>query len=373
MASPLHVILAPNAFKNSLSSFEVCHILAKELTGRGISSLSLPMGDGGDGTAKIIAHYTGAQPVTVNTVDALGRELTASYYLYQDTAIIELASSCGIRQLKRNEYNILETNSAGFGIMIRHALSSGYRKLILCIGGSACVDMGVGALIEMGLEIERESATPRNPLMGIKAIHPESLQEYYANTEITVLCDVDNPLYGEKGAAYIFAPQKGASPKQVDMLDQQLRVLASMMSDTTSKQLHPLKHGGAAGGVALSFYALLNASLQSGAEYCLSLSRFEEHLSHVNAVITGEGKIDRQSLYGKIPGTIATLCKTHSCPVYAISGMAEKAVYPFFEHIFTISAHATSIEDSITNAHHYLKMIAQQMAETLYDEMIYRL
>ena len=152
-----NILLAPNSFKGSLDAFEFCRILASELEECGFHTISLPLGDGGDGTARIVAHYLHASPIKTKTVDALGREHFASYYLKDHTAIIELAEACGLKHLKREEYDILNTNTAGFGVLINHAISQGANNLILCVGGSASVDGGIGALREMGLTIVNNS------------------------------------------------------------------------------------------------------------------------------------------------------------------------------------------------------------------------
>ena len=361
------IILAPNAFKGSLNAFEFCKILSAELEECGLHTVSLPMGDGGDGTAEIIAYYLEATPVTTPTRDALGREHLASYYLKGDTAIIELAEACGLKHLKREEYDILNTNTSGFGILINHAISRGAKELILCVGGSASVDGGTGALREMGLTIVKEQEIYRNDIVDIKEINTDVLQQRFKDICITILCDVDNPLCGPEGAAAVFAPQKGASQEQVVMLEQQLHEWANLLKVHTGQEVLQLKHGGAAGGITAAMYTLLGANLVSGSEFCLSLSHFHDLLPHAGVVITGEGKIDVQSLYGKIPGTIASLCREQKIPVYAVVGLAEKQVIPFFDKVFTMTQYARSVHDSIVNAPNYLKIIAQAIIDSLYS------
>ena len=300
------------------------------------------------------------------TVDALGREHFASYYLKDNTAIIELAEACGLKHLKREEYDILNTNTAGFGVLINHALSQGATHLILCVGGSASVDGGTGALQEMGLTIVNNSSN-RNYITDIKEINTKLLQQRFNGIHITILCDVDNPICGPEGAAAVFAPQKGASPEQVVMLDNQLCLWSALLKQHTGKDVTRLKHGGAAGGITAAMHALLNAQLVSGSEYCLTLSHFHDNLLQAGIVITGEGKIDIQSFYGKIPGTVATLCLQQNVPVYAVVGLAEKQVLTRFDKVFTMSQYARSIQDSIKNAPYYLKIIAQAIVDALYS------
>ncbi|HJA15513.1 MAG TPA: glycerate kinase [Candidatus Butyricimonas faecavium] len=360
-----NILLAPNSFKGSLNAFEFCRILATELEECGFHTISLPLGDGGDGTARIVAHYLHASPIKTKTVDALGREHFALYYLKEHTAIIELAEACGLKHLKREEYDILNTNTAGFGILINHAISQGANNLILCVGGSASIDGGTGALREMGLTIANNS-TNRNYIIDIKSINVELLQQKFKGIHITILCDVDNSICGPEGAAAVFAPQKGASPEQVVMLDKQLALWSDLLKQNTGKDITHLKHGGAAGGITAAMHALLNVQLVSGSEFCLTLSHFHDYLLQAGVVITGEGKIDLQSFYGKIPGTIADLCQKQNVPVYAVVGLAEKQVLSRFDKVFTMSKYARSVQDSIKNAPYYLKIIAQAIVDTLY-------
>jgi len=361
------IILAPNAFKGCLNAFEFCKILSKEFEECGLHTISLPMGDGGDGTAAIIAHYLKASPVKISTQDALGRERLASYYLKGDIAIIELADACGLKHLKKEEYDILNANTAGFGRLINHAVSQGVKELVLCVGGSASVDGGTGALREMGLTIVKEHEIRKNDIVDIKEINTGILQQRFKGIRITILCDVDNPLCGPEGAAAVFGPQKGASQEQVVMLERQLHKWADLLKRHTGQEVLHLKHGGAAGGITAAMHALLGARLVSGSEFCLSLSRFHDLLPNAGGVITGEGKIDRQSLYGKIPGTIANLCRGQKIPVYAVVGLAEQQAMPFFDKVFTMTRYAHSVHDSITNAPYYLKIIAQAIIDTLYS------
>ena len=191
--------------------------------------------------------------------------------------------------------------------------------MILCVGGSASVDGGTGALQEMGLTIVNNSLN-RNYITGIKDINIELLQQRFKGIHITILCDVDNPICGPEGAAAVFAPQKGASPEQVVMLDNQLCLWSALLKQHTGKDVTRLKHGGAAGGITAAMHALLNAQLVSGSEYCLTLSHFHDNLLQAGIVITGEGKIDGQSLRGKVVIGISRRAMVQNVPVYAVVG-----------------------------------------------------
>lgn len=364
---PPLILLAPNAFKGCLAATEIARILAVELRECGLRTLQLPQGDGGDGTAAIVANYLGAQLREIHTTDALGRPRVAHYYRNADTAIIELAEICGIKYLKRNEYDILCANTKGFGQVIDHAVREGVCRLLLCIGGSASVDGGLGALLEMGLQLDGDFAPYSNPLIHFQQFNSDQLQEKYKHVDCTILCDVDNPVCGPEGAAAVFGPQKGASPEQVTLLDSRLTHLTRLLEMHTGTSLFHLKHGGAAGGIALSLHALIGAKLVSGSEYCLALSGFHHHLTRSFAVVTGEGKIDRQTLSGKIPGIIARLCHDKRIPVYAVAGTVVPSLQATFTQVFALKNHASSIEDSIRHAKDYLRLVATPLSDAIYD------
>ena len=364
------ILLAPNAFKGCMSAFSFCSVLSSALEERGFHAVSLPLGDGGDGTAEIVARYMGAEATQTETPDALGRLHKATYYMRGQTAIIELAEACGIKLLRRKEYDVLNTNTRGVGTLVNDALRRGAKEFVLCVGGSASVDGGLGALMEMGLDAEIEG-NAGNGLLGLKHIEARRLWKNFQGTRFTILCDVDNPLVGPTGAAAVFGPQKGASPEQIFMLERQLNHYADLLQGATGSDFRHIPMGGAAGGITASFQALLGADLVAGADYCLSLSRFEERMTEAQAVVTGEGHLDRQSLRGKIPGTVARACRAHGMPVYAVAGMAEPEMAAYFDGVFTLSAIASSAADSIQNAPYYLKLIAEPLIDAFYAALPY--
>ncbi len=363
-----HIIITPNAFKGSLSAFDICRILESEWSDPHIRIISLPMGDGGDGTGAIIASYLQATEVKIETCDALGRESYSSYYKTGNTAIIELAAICGLGRLSPDEYDVMNTHTAGLGIAILKAIESGAQKIILCIGGSASIDGGLGALSQMGLTIKKSQQIYKNDIIGIESIDTDLLNEKFTKIEFTVLCDVENPLCGELGAATVFGPQKGASPFQVALLDSMLKRYAGLLTTITHDNIAELKYGGAAGGISASFYALLGAQLVSGADYCLQISAFMQHLVQAHLVITGEGKIDRQSLYGKIPGVIAQRCREEQIPVIAIAGVTEDST-AIFDYTFAMTDYAGNIESSLRDPERYLRLIGKDIKEKILNAL----
>lgn len=362
---PFQVLLAPNAFKGSLNAPVICEILAEELECPSIHTVSLPLGDGGDGTAPIIASYLQARPVKTWACDALGRKKEVTYYTTEDTAIIELAAICGIRDLFPQEYDILNADTTGLGIVMLQVAEEGFRKILLCVGGSASIDGGLGALSSMGLKIAKSGIQYQNHLIELESIAPDELQHRFKDIELTILCDVSNPLCGMEGAASVFGPQKGASVTQINLLDKRLFSYAGLLLSITGKDVTVLKHGGAAGGIAASFAALLNAQLVAGADYCINLSGFKDYLKTSGAVITGEGWLDKQSLYGKIPGTIAQLCRTEGIRLFSIAGGMETNISPVFGTVFTLLDYAGNLSASLRSPEHYLRMVAHDIKKNI--------
>lgn len=354
------LLLAPNAFKGTLSAPEICRILQEELSGGYYPVISIPLGDGGDGTAEILASYFNARQVNTQAEDALGVMHPVTYYTTSGIAIIELAAICGLKYLRPEEYDVENANTAGVGRVINEIVNRGIKEIILCIGGSASIDGGTGALQAMGLKIVKHASRFNNHILDIKEIETDKLIENFKEISFTILCDVENPLLGPQGAVHIFGPQKGASGLQISILERQMKVYVRLLEKITGKDVTTVKHGGAAGGIAAAFSALLNARLVSGADYCIDLSGFKKLLNTSTLVITGEGKLDNQSLSGKIPGTVARLCRSAQADAIAIAGIAED-IPGIFKEIFSLSHYAGSAVTSLLQPEFFLRMAAREL------------
>lgn len=359
-----NILLAPNAFKGSLEAVEFCRIIAEELSHPDITLFSLPMCDGGDGTAGILATYVKASPEVYLSTDALGRPHPVTYYSTADCAIVDLASVCGLKDLSREEYDVFQANTAGLGKVLLHIARQGKRRIILGIGGSASIDGGLGALVEMGLQIVKSKDNFRNHLIEIVDFNSVKLKENFKNIEWFILADVRNQLCGLQGAAAVFGPQKGASPLQVSALDLALQRFATLLLSKTGIDVLPLKHGGAAGGIAASFHALLGVQLSSGADFCLRISDFRNLLPRAKLVITGEGKLDAQSLQGKLPGVISSLCRQNCIPVYGVAGQLEPPL-PDFDRLYSLLDYATNLPDALRQPGYYLRLLAKDLKRNI--------
>ena len=320
------VVIAPDSFKGTLSATEICNIVSAQLKKRypGLEAVSIPVADGGEGTVNALLTAMGGEKISCTVRSPLGRDITAYYGILPDgTAVIEMAQASGITIEKEN--NALRSSTYGTGQLILDALDKNVRSILIGIGGSATTDGGIGALAALGGFFYDKSGK-EVPLCGeglslIEAIDLSALDKRLESTDITVLCDVVNPLYGEKGAAFVFSPQKGASENDVLFLDEGLRNLARVSAKTLGKDYSLCEGAGAAGGLGFGLIAFLGAKLQKGVEYILEKTDFTEKAKDADLVITGEGKLDSQSLMGKVPFFVAE--KSKGRKVLAVVGISE--------------------------------------------------
>ncbi len=309
------VVIAPDSFKGTLSSEEVCSIVKDVLVKKygDIEVTEIPIADGGEGmTDSFLYAFPNSEKVYMTAKSPLGRDIEVYYGIIDgDTAVIEMAAASGITIEEKN--NALKASTYGTGEMIKHALDKGVRKLVIGIGGSATTDGGIGCTGALGgrfLNRDGESvALCGEGLRDIDSIDLSALDSRIKECEITVLCDVKNPLYGKKGAAYIYGPQKGADPQTVEFLDSGLVNLAQKAREYLKKDYSSYEGTGAAGGLGFALVAFLGAELKRGIEAILDITRFEEKTQGADLVITGEGKMDEQSLMGKVPFGIASRSK----------------------------------------------------------------
>jgi glycerate kinase len=324
----MHILIAPNAFKNSLSADEAANAIAHGLK---VSKLEctttcFPIADGGDGTGSLIVERCKGQLIQKEVNDPLGRKIISQFGLIDNgkTAVIEMADASGLRLLKREELNPLQASSFGTGELIKFALDEAVSKIIIAMGGSATVDGGCGILSALGITFFDAdgallSAVPGS-LASLNRIDVSELDPRIADCEIVVLCDVNNKLLGPQGSAAIFGPQKGATPADVIKLDNFLTLLDEVARKQTGMKMSELKYGGAAGGAAAGVCIFLNAKLVNGVEHFLQVTGFEEELSKANLLITGEGSIDLQTLQGKGPIGVAKRAKHKNIPVIGLAG-----------------------------------------------------
>lgn len=310
----MHIILAIDSFKGCLTSEEVEAIFAQALIARGATVRSLPMSDGGEGMLEAFISALHGQIITAEVHDPLMRPLLASYGIAPDgTAVIEIAKACGLTLMTPEERNPLIATTYGVGELIAHALRRGCKKFIIGLGGSGTSDAGKGMLQAL-----TDSFSPHGTIHDV-------LSRETAGCQFTLASDVRNPLCGKEGAAFIFAPQKGATPQMVEELDRRARQFADCSARLMGKDASTQPGAGAAGGLGYAFMQYFNATAQSGADLLLDLTAFDEQLEQADLVITGEGHADRQTLMGKLPERILQRARKHHVPVWLVAGQTDDA------------------------------------------------
>ena len=323
------ILIISDSFKGCLNSTRVEQSIAT-----GIRSIltecitdCIPIADGGEGILETMLQLSFGKSIEITVHDPLMRPLSARYGLLNDneTAIIEMAQASGLPLLKSEERNPLQTTSYGTGELIKEALQKGYKKFIIGIGGSATNDAGMGMMQALGARFldQEGNELPTGCGQLLKEVEKIDLTAFHnliQGASFTIACDVNNPFYGLNGAACIFAPQKGAGPKEVKLLDEGLYLLSKQIQEATQMDISKLPGSGAAGGIGGTFAAFFNAKLVPGIDLVLEAAHFSKHLQGADLVITGEGKSDAQTLMGKVPTGVLRQAQKAGIPVVLLSG-----------------------------------------------------
>lgn len=365
----MKILIAPDKFKGSLTSFEVCDAVKAGIQKAmpAATIVALPMADGGDGFAAILKHYLHTTTVHCDTVDPLGRPVSASYEWDgpHQVAIIEMAVASGLVLLKEEERDPLLASTFGTGLLIKDAIAKGAGKIVLGLGGSATNDAGMGILAALGFRFINKDSEVLRPcgenLFHIKdMIRPPGLPA----VQMEIACDVQNVLYGKEGAAYIYAPQKGANEQQVQYLDEGLQNFAAVVKEKTGRDIASVPGTGAAGGIPAGLLPFFDGKIRRGIEMIADAGHIEKHLSDAGLVITGEGKLDTQSSEGKVVGHIAALAKQYRIPCIAVCGQSaldETAIHAVgLQQVIPVKDDTTSTEEAMKNA---AALLTQKTAE----------
>jgi glycerate kinase len=373
----MHILIAPNAFKNSLSAADAARAIEAGLHKSKLSCTTtcFPIADGGDGTGPLIIEKCGGQIVQTQVHDPLGRLITSQFGLIDNrkTAVIEMADASGLRLLKKEELNPLMASSVGTGELIKYALDEGVNKILIAMGGSATVDGGCGILGALGIRFfnsnnERLLPVPQN-LADLARIDISQLDKRIADCEIVVLCDVNNKLLGPQGSAAVFGPQKGATPADVTKLDDFLGRLDEVTEKQYGIKLSQLKYGGTAGGAAAGLCGMINAKLVNGIEYFLQVTGFDDELKKADILITGEGSIDEQTVQGKGPFGVARLAKLNSTSVIGLGGKIpiepDDELLRYFDVLLAIGNGTTDLAEALKHAKQNLQRTATTVGNLL--------
>ena len=371
----MKVVIAPDSFKGTLRAVEVCRIWKQAFAEACPSAdlVCLPMSDGGEGALQSVEFSTHAKLMSCEVADPLSRPVMASYALFDDgqSAFIESAAACGIELLKPEEKNPMKTTSYGVGQLIGEALKAGARKITVAIGGSAMVDGGVGMLQALGFKFLDAQGQPLprggGALKALSTIDTSQVNPLLREATFTIASDVTNPLTGPTGTATVFAPQKGATPEMVQELESGIVHFAEVVisSDIASDCTHP--GDGAAGGLGFALRVFLNAKMESGATLIARLVHLEEHLQGADYLITGEGKTDEQTLFGKLPAVVAEFAAKHGVPAILCSGAVEdtEKLRSRFAAVFSTLQSVQPLEQVLACAEQNLYATAYSIASLL--------
>jgi len=370
----MNILIAPDSFKDCLSARKVASAL-----GRGIQKIIpealctlVPMADGGEGTVEAVVDATRGKRIHLKVKDPLMREVSSFYGLTGDgeTAIIEMAAASGIELLRGDERDPWITSTYGTGQLIKDALDHGVRKILLGIGGSATNDGGAGMAEALGVQFSAKFGIM--PIQGggalgeVEKIHMEGLDPRLAGTEIVVACDVSNPLTGPQGASAVYGPQKGADGALVKKLDRNLVHFADLIRDQLGKEVNRVPGAGAAGGLGAGLMAFLDASLVKGFDMIAGVVGLDEKIRKADLVITGEGKMDAQTRFGKTPFGVAQMAQKLGKPVIGVAGTLDEGagvLYKLgFDLLMPIQEKPGDLESSLKNGEQLLERCGERMA-----------
>jgi glycerate 2-kinase len=350
-------LLIPDSFKGTMSSEEICSIMEKAILNNypDAAITSIPVADGGEGSVDAFLKAVGGEKITVIVKGPYFEDMEAFYGLidHGKTAVIEMAACAGL-PLVENNPDPSRTTTYGVGQLMADAIRRGCNKIIMGLGGSCTNDAGTGAAAALGVIFKDYDGNPFVPVGGtlknIACIDTSMLLPALKETELVTMCDIDNPLHGVRGAAYIFGPQKGATPDMVKELDEGLRHLDQQIQADLNQSLGELKGAGAAGGMGCGMVAFFGSSLQMGIETVLDTVKFDDLLKDTDYVLSGEGKIDTQSIRGKVVIGIANRTKKANIPLIAIVGDIGDGIEEAYEKgvsgIFSINRVAVEFKDA---------------------------
>ncbi len=374
----MKIVLAPDSFKECLTSPEVCHAMKEGISRirEDIEILFIPMADGGEGTVEALVASTGGKIVREKVTGPLLEPVQASYGLLGDgnTAVIEMAAASGLGLVPKTKRDPTRTTTYGTGELMRSALSRGCRNLVIGIGGSATTDCGAGMAQVMGVRFYRKDGTlitePMNgTLMGeVYRLEMEGLDPRLKKAEITVACDVDNPLLGPRGAVEVFSRQKGATEEQILFLEKNMKHFISRVEDQLGRKVRDTPGAGAAGGLGAGLMAFTGGVLKPGVDIVLNASRFKEKITGADLILTGEGRVDIQTGYGKTVSGILREAKKQNVPVIVLAGALGEESQKLYESgataMFAICPGPITLEESMTQAGEYLAATAERVVRT---------
>ncbi len=372
----MKIIVAPDSFKGSVPAIQACDAIEKGILAvlPEANIVKLPIADGGEGTVDTFIAATASKKLQVKVTDPLEGKTDAVFAVTEDkTAIIEMAAASGLMLINPEDRNPLISTSYGTGELIKAALDYGCRKIIIGLGGSATNDGGAGLVQALGFSLKDKNGEELGfggiELSNLCAIDCTKYDKRLDECEIIAACDVTNPLCGETGASAVFGPQKGADAEMIKKLDASLLHYSKIIENQMGIKVINMPGAGAAGGLAAGLIAFCNARIASGIEMILDTIQFDEYLDSADLVITGEGRIDYQSVFGKVPVGVAKRAMAYQVPVLAVvGGIGEgaEAVFNYgIDSIISIIDKPMALKEAMDNAAYLMKNTAERTMRTL--------
>jgi len=373
----MKIVIAPDSFKESLTALRVCEAVEKGIKTHfpNAEISKVPMADGGEGTVQSLVDATDGEVIQARVAGPLGKEVEAFYGILGDgkTAVIEMAAASGLHHVPVDKRNPLITTTRGTGELILKALDHKVKHIIIGIGGSATNDGGAGMAKALGAKLldakGAEIKEGGGSLGQLTSIDLTNLDSRLAETKVEVACDVDNPLTGETGASAVFGPQKGATPDMVKQLDRNLAHYAAIVGKEMGIHIQSVPGAGAAGGLGGGLLAFLSAELKPGVDIVIKATQLESYIKNADLVITGEGRIDGQTIYGKTPIGVAKTAKKHSVPVVAIAGSIVAGSEAVYEHgisaLFSVVPGAVTLPEALEKADENIERTAKNVASVI--------
>lgn len=338
----MKILIIPDSFKGTLSSAEACRCIKNGILQSSDAEITmLPFSDGGEGFAECLSNACNGNILYTACIDIYGKNIKAHIFTYDKTAVIDCAQASGIQ----NKKDVMNATSYGTGELIKFAVSKGFNNIIIGLGGTGCCDGGAGVLTALGAKFKNINGKiiriPRGK--DLEKIHSADFSNCVNNISFTYACDVSNTYFGKNGAAYVFAPQKGADKNEVEKLDNGLKTLNTFFPNNVSK----IKGAGAAGGICGALYSVFGGEIKSGFEILSNAYHLEDKIKASDLVITGEGKTDSQTLMGKLPYKISCLCSKYNKKCVIISGIIDGV--RFGDKMISLVDENTTEEQAIKN------------------------
>jgi glycerate kinase len=376
MKKPIHVIVAPDSFKGSMSSIEIIETIKNTVETKfsNIYVEGVPIADGGEGTIEALIYKNAGTKIYKTIRDPLGRQVKAYYGVIGTKAIIEMAQCSGLTMLSQDERNPLITSSHGVGDMIKHALDDGFREMVIGLGGSGTNDGGTGAMEALGVKFYNKEGIELSSINGslLKDIHRidlSAMDQRLETCNVQVMCDVTNPLTGTQGATYVYGPQKGGDALCLNTLEEGMKNYEYRLEETFGKKIGSIPGSGAAGGMGAALVAFLQGELVRGIDAVLQLVNFDEKISQADLIITGEGRVDGQSAHGKVIHGITLAGKKQQVPVIVITGGVADGVDKIYDlgvkAILTLPNKPMTLESAMVNTKDLLQQVTYNLFQLL--------